>query len=79
MTVYILQTWIEPRTITDEGFWLHDMSDIYCALHEAQTTRNEFYGEDRTRIIRAEIVLGDVVEETDDRHQGSERIVPEEK
>lgn len=68
--VFVLQTWIGPRTITDQGYWYHDLSDLFSSLHEAQTTRDEFYNEDRTRIVRAEIVLDNVVAETDDRNQG---------
>lgn len=55
-TVFVLQTWIPQRTIEGEGCWLWDLSDLFASQHEAETTRAEFFADEKTRIVR--MVLG---------------------
>ncbi len=69
--VFVLQTWIAPRTIQElkqieagdcDGFWLWDLNDLFTSLAEAETTRAEFYAEeDSTRIVKMQLVELEVV------------------
>lgn len=66
--VFILQHWIEARTITDQGYWSYSLDDIYLTLNEAETERDEFHWDgSRTRIVVAEITTKGVIEEVDHR------------
>lgn len=61
--VYCLQTWIEARTITGSAFWHWDLNDLFLSQHEAETVRVEFFSDERTRIVRMELIEGDVIDE----------------
>ena len=62
--VFVLQTWIAPRTITGEGYWSWSLAEVFTVLHEAETERAEFHFEDeRTRIVKMELREIEVVAE----------------
>ena len=67
VTLFTLQHWCQPRTITGEGEWDWDMGQLFGSLNEAETYQAEFSSEKLTRIVRMELVEREVIETHDGR------------
>ena len=61
-TLYVLQHYTHPKSITEPWTWDWDLSDIFFTESDAETFRIEWHSESATRIVRL-VVSEEVVVE----------------